>query len=88
MGSFLKPHVSRRAFLRAGAMTGVTILGLSSTTEAATSKVAKQTVSYQTSPKGQAHCGNCTFFQPPSSCQYVNGPINPSGWCVLYKRKG
>ena len=89
MDSILKPQVSRRTFLRVGALTGGgAILGLGSAADAAASKVAKGTVDYQASPKGQAHCSNCAFFQAPSSCNYVNGPIIPSGWCVLYKAKG
>ena len=84
-------HVSRRHFLHLGAAaSGGAMLGFASvgSADAATAKVAKQTVSYQPSPKGQAHCGNCSFFQAPSSCNYVDGPINTSGWCVLYKSKG
>ena len=89
MDSILKPQVSRRTFLRAGAATGGgVVLGLGSATQAAASKVAKETVNYQNGPKGQAHCGNCAYFQAPSSCQFVNGSIIPAGWCMLYKAKG
>lgn len=58
-----------------------------SRSEAATAKVAKQTVDYQMTPKGQARCGTCSFFQAPSGCNFVNGPISPTGWCMLYKTK-
>jgi anaerobic selenocysteine-containing dehydrogenase len=83
-------HVSRRRFLRLGVVAGGgTVLGIAGagSAAAATAKVAKQTVSYQGTPKGPARCGTCSFFQAPSSCNYVDGPINPSGWCVLYRAK-
>lgn len=84
--------LSRRRFLRfgaaagSGAVIGLGLIGGSSA--AATAKVPKQTVSYQQTPKGQARCGTCSFFQAPSGCNYVEGPINPSGWCTLYQAKG
>jgi hypothetical protein len=83
-------QVSRRRFLRLGAAAGGgAVLGIASigSASAETAKVAKQTVSYQGTPKGQARCATCSFFQAPSSCNYVNGPINPSGWCMLYHAK-
>jgi anaerobic selenocysteine-containing dehydrogenase len=88
-GFFAAKTISRRNFLHIGAAGGgVALLGFASTASpAAAAKVAKQTVNYQTSPNGQAHCGSCAFFQAPSGCQYVNGPITPSGWCVLYQPK-
>jgi len=88
MDRVLKPRISRRSFLRAGAVaSGGAILGLASTSTVATAKVAKQTVNYQPSPKGPAHCAACTYFQAPAGCNFVNGPISPSGWCVLFKAK-
>ena len=80
-------QVSRRHFLHIGAAaSGGAILGLAAigSAKAATAKVAKQTVSYQPTPKGPARCATCSFFQAPSSCNYVDGPINSSGWCMLY----
>jgi hypothetical protein len=83
--------LSRRHFLRmagvgGGAMLGTALVGSPAT--AATSKVPKQTVNYQPKPNGQARCGSCAFFQAPSGCNYVDGPINANGWCMLYKAKG
>jgi hypothetical protein len=83
--------LSRRNFLHiastgGGAMLGMALVGSRAT--AATGKVPKQTVNYQPQPKGQARCGSCAFFQAPSGCNYVDGPINPNGWCMLYKAKG
>ena len=83
--------LSRRRFLRIGAAaSGGAILGLASVgaAAAATAKVSKQTVNYQPTPRGQSRCATCSYFQAPSSCNYVDGPINPTGWCTLYHAKG
>ena len=87
MDRILKPRVSRRTFLQTGAVAGGAALGFASTAGAATAKVAQATVNYQPSPKGPAHCGACAYFQAPSNCNFVNGPISPYGWCVLFKPK-
>jgi len=89
---FAQEPLTRRHLLRvgaaasSGAFIGLGLLGVS--TQAAAAKVSKQSVNYQQSPKGQAQCGTCTFFQPPGSCSNVEGPISPSGWCNLYKARG
>ena len=89
MDRILKPQVSRRTFLHAGAAATGAIIGLGAArSDAATAKVAKDTVNYQMTPKGPARCGTCSYFQAPSGCNFVNGPISPTGWCVLYKPKG
>ncbi len=55
---------------------------------AATNKVKKETVQYQEQPKGDQQCSLCMHFQAESStCKLVEGPINPSGWCVLWAKK-
>lgn len=89
MDRILKPRVSRRSFLRCGTVAGAgAILAFgSSGSSAATAKVPKQTVNYQMTPKGPARCGTCAYFEAPSGCNYVNGPISPAGWCMLYKAK-
>ncbi len=88
MDRILKPRVSRRTFLHSGvAATGAVIGFGAGASEAATAKVAKETVNYQTTPKGQGRCGTCAYFQAPSGCNFVNGPISPTGWCMLYKAK-
>ena len=90
--SLTQKPLSRRRFLRlgaaagSGAAIGLNLIGGSAS--AAAAKMPKQTVNYQQTPNGQARCGTCSFFQAPSGCTYVDGPINPSGWCVLYRSKG
>ena len=83
-------QVSRRCFLAIGAYAGGAALAgsvMASRAQAA-AKVAKQTVNYQMSPKGPARCGSCAYFKAPNSCNFVDGAISPTGWCVLYKPKG
>lgn len=84
-----RKRVSRRDFLflsaAAGTLAGADLMGSSSA--AATARVAPQTVNYQPSPHGASRCGTCSYFQAPSSCQFVNGSITPNGWCVLYSAK-
>ena len=89
--SYTPNSLSRRRFLRAGAVAGGGVIGFGllwpQVANGAAAKVSKQTVGYQQTPKGQAHCSSCSFFQAPASCNYVEGPINPSGWCSLYHAK-
>ncbi len=88
MDRILGPRVSRRTFLHSGAVAGGAILGLAAgAAEAASAKVPKETVNYQMRPNGQARCGTCSYFQAPSGCNFVNGPISPTGWCALYKAR-
>jgi anaerobic selenocysteine-containing dehydrogenase len=85
MDRILTARVSRRTFLRASAVGA--ICGVAVSARAETAKVPKQTVQYQPSPKGPAHCAACAYFQAPSNCNFVKGPISPSGWCMLFKPK-
>ena len=73
----------QRASCAAGAMT-VLGAGMRSATAA---KMSQEAVSYQASPKGEQKCGICSQFEPPSSCETVEGTINPQGWCKLYLKK-
>lgn len=87
---FSSKQLSRRRFLYLGAGAGGAMLTaelVGSPAAAATAKVAKQTVNYQMTPKGPARCGSCAFFQAPADCNYVAGPISPSGWCMLFRAK-
>jgi secreted PhoX family phosphatase len=87
MDRILNARLSRRIFLNASALAASGIVGFGSAVKAATAKVAKETVNYQASSRGPAHCAACAYFQAPSGCNFVNGPISPSGWCMLFKPK-
>lgn len=80
---------SRRDFLfvatAGGALAGAATLGASPA--AASNKMSPRAMSYRTSPNGNQRCDNCANWQPPGSCKLVDGPIVPSGWCILYHAK-
>ena len=81
--------VSRRDLLRRGpaaAGGAIALAGVLGPT-AAQAKIAQATVGYQESPHNGEVCGDCTHFVAPSSCQLVDGTINPQGWCKLFAKK-
>ena len=49
-------------------------------------KMSPKSVSYQTTPKGNLKCSNCSLFEPPHSCKSVSGDISPNGWCSIYRK--
>ena len=49
--------------------------------------MAQTGVAYQTTPKGDQQCSNCSLFQAPSACTLVDGTISPSGWCKFWVKK-
>jgi len=77
----------RKVLLRgmAGAAGGAMLLA--PLTAARAAKVSPASVGYQTSPKGDQQCSNCAQFAPPSSCNFVDGTISPSGWCQIWSKK-
>lgn len=51
-------------------------------------KMAKAAAQYQTQPKGEQRCAACLHFIAASNtCQLVEGPISPDGWCMLWVKK-
>lgn len=50
-------------------------------------KQSKEEVKYQTHPNEGHACAACQFFQPPKTCQLVDGDISPAGWCMLWQEK-
>jgi hypothetical protein len=48
-------------------------------------KISKADAQYQEKPKDGQACGGCTLFQPPHSCQVVEGEISEHGWCRLFE---
>jgi hypothetical protein len=73
----------RRALKLLGATIAATGLSALSggTAEAKTSQGA---VAYRGSPKGRQSCANCSWFEPPSGCGVVRGPVSSRGWCSLW----
>ena len=47
-------------------------------------KVGKAEARYQDQPRGQQRCEICLNFQPPNECRFVEGQINPKGWCQFF----
>ncbi len=87
------PH--RRRLLRQGAALFAFGAGLTvAAGSAAASKVSKEFVKYQYSPKDSARCGVCASFIPPAggsaneagSCKIVEGAILQNGWCQVFSR--
>jgi hypothetical protein len=90
--------LSRRAVLRGALITGcclfvpVTLLGAcSKETESGAptlpGKLSKDEVKYQDQPKGTQTCSNCmNFNSAKKTCNRVEGPVSPEGWCVLWAR--
>ncbi len=54
---------------------------------ATSKKLTQVSVKYQQQPHGDQKCATCVQFIPPSSCNLVEGKINPEGWCVLWAKK-
>ena len=80
--------ISRRLVLQ-NALTAAGVLPvLLVSMEGAYAKVPKQSVSYRETPNGADRCSVCANFIEPASCKLVEGPINPEGWCGLFKPKG
>jgi len=80
--------VSRRSVLL-GATYAVAAapIVLATADRAAAAKMSQASVGYRNSPNGSQSCANCRLFVAPSSCQTVQGPISPKGWCKIYVAK-
>ncbi|MBV8537777.1 MAG: high-potential iron-sulfur protein [Alphaproteobacteria bacterium] len=79
-------YVSRRGLLAGSAL----VLGAAAITTLqadAQEKIGQADAQYQRAPKDDQHCGVCVNFQPPNGCQFVQGDINPNGWCQLFTPK-
>lgn len=56
-----------------------------------TDKSPQSAAEYRAYPNHNARCDHCIHFQPPESCEKVEGPINKHGWCEWFeagKRRG
>jgi secreted PhoX family phosphatase len=81
-------NLSRRSLLQgaASAAGAATIVSVTAS-RAKAAKVAKQTVAYQDTPKGNLQCDGCALFESPNACKQVDGDISPKGWCKIYVPK-
>lgn len=82
--------VSRRDFLNIAAVgTGAIIaVSMSTASAGAQKKLTQQQAHYQPVPKSGQRCQTCALWQAPTSCQQVDGPVSPAGWCMLFAPKG
>ncbi|WP_346839011.1 high-potential iron-sulfur protein [Microbulbifer sp. SAOS-129_SWC] len=84
-----KRKLQRRKFLKLAGCSMILLPAAMIATDRASaqSKVSKETVKYQDSPKDGKKCSACQFFVAPGSCQLVEGSISPDGWCSLFAPK-
>jgi anaerobic selenocysteine-containing dehydrogenase len=83
--------VSRRDFLNIAAVGGCALVaaGMTASAHAAPKKkFSQQQARYQPNPKSGQRCQICALWQPPTSCQQVDGQVSPAGWCTLFQPKG
>lgn len=78
---------SRRNFLKGSAAVAGGAGFLAAASAQAQTKMSQAAAKYRNSPNGSQECSNCNFFEPPSSCKVVEGPISPQGWCMLWAKK-
>jgi hypothetical protein len=51
---------------------------------------SRDTLKYQSTPKGNQKCSGCSLFVPAKSatangtCKVISGPISPNGWCTAF----
>ncbi|MGJ0508085.1 MAG: high-potential iron-sulfur protein [Methylocystis sp.] len=50
----------------------------------AQAKTSQAAAAYRNSPKGRQSCANCSWFEAPSGCGVVKGPVSARGWCALW----
>jgi hypothetical protein len=86
----MSQELSRRNLIEAvaaGAVGTVTLYASALAQSAPAQKQSKEEAQYQDKPKGGQVCGICTYFVAPTSCQKVDGAINPTGWCKNFALK-
>lgn len=79
--------LSRRQLLRGAAIAAGSAAVLAGTVVPAQAKMTEKAAGYQETPKDGASCATCALFNPPSSCNLVDGTISPNGWCRFYSKK-
>ena len=80
--------VSRRTVLKQAIfLSSLAATGLVATRPAYAQKASKAAMKYQDKPNGSQECDTCQHFQPPKSCEIVDGDISPKGWCIAWLKK-
>lgn len=78
-----RPQARRRVLSLALKLIGAGLaLGLGARPAAA--KSSKAAAAYRGSPNGRQSCANCSYFDPPSGCSVLRGPVSARGWCNLW----
>jgi hypothetical protein len=80
--------ISRRVMLTSAVLAfGAAAATMAVSQAEAQQKISQEDAKYQGTPKGQQQCDGCINFQSPNACKFVEGEINPSGWCQLFYPK-
>jgi hypothetical protein len=81
--------VSRRAVLEKciSALVLASTGMLATYATAAQGKASKATARYRGRPNSGRRCGQCVHYRFPLSCELVQGPISPFGWCRFFEPK-
>jgi hypothetical protein len=88
----MRGFITRRGAL-SGAAALVSLQALAPARARAGVLTPKAEVKYQYQPQGKSQCSLCASFAPgpdagaPGTCKIVEGPISPTGWCVLFSPK-
>ena len=81
--------ISRRVALSGTAVAlGAAAIAGAVSQAAAQEKINQADAAYQGTSKSDERCDGCINFQPPNACKFVQGNVNPSGWCQLFTPKG
>jgi hypothetical protein len=80
--------ISRRVMLTSAVLAfGAAAATMAVSQAEAQQKISQEDAKYQGTPKGQQQCDDCINFQSPNAFKFVEGEINPSGWCQLFYPK-
>ncbi|MCW2282817.1 hypothetical protein M2323_000582 [Rhodoblastus acidophilus] len=80
------PHFSRRALL--GGMPAGCAAALPVGEASAHVKLSKDAVRFKKLSADDRTCRSCALFVAPSSCAFVEGPIEPEGTCWIWRARG
>jgi hypothetical protein len=74
----------RRALKLFGATATLAGIGMLFGASPARAKSSQAAAAYRGAPNGRQRCANCSWFEPPSGCGVVRGPVSARGWCNLW----